>query len=333
MISIDNKIKGYGFLVSLPININNRYLYGLLTLNQTLSKKDLTTNKKINLYFKEIKLSYDYIISENTFVFTCNFINISFVEIPLNTINKVKYLRVLEEPYKDQKICICQIDKKGTLNFCGGSFKELYGTYIISDINGSYENIADGLPIISLSEGFLGDLVAINEKFLCDQQKQKVNNYITLNLNINIIIRAIRSLVQQNKITKEETLSEAKTLSQIEMHVLKKAGLIETENPCVFISPESLGVTPLWFYRTHYAWFWTPTSPQTFSSYQNYYLNNFYTTKVLNDFNLINWSIIQPNFPIRAIGGMWNNAMPAERNVELIKFLINSGLRFLMPQI
>ena len=316
MISIDNKIKGYGFLVSLPININNRYLYGLLTLNQTLSKKDLTINKKINLYFKEINLSYDYIISENNFVFTCNFINISFVEIPLNTIKKVKYLRVLEEPYKDQKICICQIDKKGILNFCSTISKELYGTYILSEINGSCENSATGLPIISLSEGFLGDLVAINERFFYD--KQIKNKYLVMNININIIIRAIRSLIQQNKNTKEETLSDAKTLSQIEIHVLKNTGLIGTENPCVFISPGSLGVTPLWFYRTHYAWFWTPTQPKTFS---------------LNNLKFVNWSIIQPNFPIRAIGGMWNNAMPAQRNVELIKFLINSGLRFLTPQI
>ena len=202
------------------------------------------------------------------------------------------------------------------MNFCSTISKELYGTYILSEINGSCENSATGLPIISLSEGFLGDLVAINERFFYD--KQIKNKYLVMNININIIIRAIRSLIQQNKNTKEETLSDAKTLSQIEIHVLKNTGLIGTENPCVFISPGSLGVTPLWFYRTHYAWFWTPTQPKTFS---------------LNNLKFVNWSIIQPNFPIRAIGGMWNNAMPAERNVELIKFLINSGLRFLTPQI
>ena len=43
-----------------------------------------------------------------------------------------------------------------------------------------------------------------------------------------------------------------------------------------------------------------------------------------------NWSLIQGNFPIKVFGGFWHNMPPAQRNVVLIKYLINSGLRFLL---
>ena len=134
-------------------------------------------------------------------------------------------------------------------------------------------------------------------------------------LNINIIFRCINGLVYQNKINPLETLSGAKKLSPVEIHVLKKEGLEETENLNVFISPASFGVTPLYFYRTHCAWFWTPAIPKKFNK---------------EELLRCNWSLIQTNFPIRAIGGFWNNLEPAERNIILIKYLIKSGLRFLL---
>ena len=134
-------------------------------------------------------------------------------------------------------------------------------------------------------------------------------------LNINIIFRCINGLVHQNKISPLETLSGAKKLSPVEIHVLKKEGLEETENTNIFISPASFGVTPLYFYRTQCAWFWTPAIPKKFNK---------------EELLRCNWSLIQDNFPIRAIGGFWNNLEPAERNIILIKYLIKSGLRFLL---
>ena len=82
-----------------------------------------------------------------------------------------------------------------------------------------------------------------------------------------------------------------------------------------FISPGSLGITPLWFYRTHCAWFWTPAEPKNLN---------------MEELIICNWSLIQGNFPIKAIGGLWNNMAPAERNIALIEYLIKSGLRFLL---
>ena len=169
-------------------------------------------------------------------------------------------------------------------------------------------NNSECTPIISLSQDSIGFVIGLNNNNI-----DKDNNTHKA-ININIILRSIKGLVHQNKITSLETLSLAKKLSLTELHVLRKEGLKDTENPYVFISPGSEGITPLWFYRTHYAWFWTPTKPKNFT---------------LDEIKKCNWSLIQSNFPIKAIGGMWDNSEPASRNIILIQFLIHSGLRFL----
>ena len=73
-------------------------------------------------------------------------------------------------------------------------------------------------------------------------------------------------------------------------------------------------VTPLWFYRAHYSWYWTPKEPKNYK---------------IDEIKKCNWSLIQENRPITAIGGEYNGSQPAERNIKLIKFLIESGLHFL----
>ena len=117
-------------------------------------------------------------------------------------------------PSKNQKMSVCQIDKNGKLNLCGCGFGGFYGTYILYLINDSYKKIVNSSPILSLSDNFFGELIAINIYI------QYGETAYWQGLNINIIIHAIRALVHQNKITKEETLSEPKKLSPTEMHVL-----------------------------------------------------------------------------------------------------------------
>ena len=173
-----------------------------------------------------------------------------------------------------------------------------------------YENNSICAPIISLSKDSSGYVVAIRPG-ICLKLEDKIYSSISM----NIVFRCIKSLVHQNKINHKETLSDAKKLSLTEIHILKKEGLKETDNSNVFISPASHGITPLWFYRTHYAWFWTPTEPKNLS---------------MEELIKCNWSLIQGNFPIKAIGGLWNNMAPAERNIALIEYLIKSGLRFLL---
>ena len=309
-ISIDDKIKGLGFLVSLPININNRYISGLLTSNKSLSNNDLIVGKKIQLYFKSINIKTDFTISENTFVFSCDFLGFSFVEIDVSFSYDFKYLRILEEPFDKQNILVYQFNKEKNFDFIEGYTLGFYGTYILFKVKDSYVHNAICTPIISLSEDSFGDIIGI-----ITYGSIKFENDIHTFLNINFILRAIKCLVHQNKIKPSETLSQAKKLTLTEIHVLRKEGLKETENQNVFISPGSQGITPLWFYRTHYAWYWTSIEPKNIKN---------------EELKMCNWSLIQGNFPIKAIGGMWNGLEPAQRNVVLIKFLLNSGLKFLM---
>jgi len=270
----------------------------------------LQVNTVLNLNFKYSEKIYDYTISSNTFVFSCNFIDISFVEIPVEFIKDIDYLKVLEYPIDKQKLYVCQINKEGILSLNEGNSLGLFGTQVLYNITCQYENNSICAPIISLSKDSSGYVVAIRPGI-----SLKLEDKIYSSISMNIILRCIKGLVHQNKINPKETLSDAKKLSLTEIHVLRKEGLKDTENPNVFISPASQGITPLWFYRTHYAWFWTPTKPENFSM-----------EKILK----CNWSLIQGNFPIKVFGGFWNNMPPAERNVVLIQYLINSGLRFLL---
>ena len=82
--------------------------------------------------------------------------------------------------------------------------------------------------------------------------------------------------------------------------------------PEIFISPSSLFVTPLWFYRTNYAWYWTPKEPND------------------DNIDISNWIIIYPGCSLRVIGGIYNGAEPAQRNINLIHWLENTGLDFLV---
>ena len=288
--------------------MGNRYLYGLLTSNNILSKDELKVNDKLILNFINSKNIYEFVIKEDTFVFTSPFLDVSIVEIPINSFEKVEYLKIKEVPVERQKILSIHVNSEGKINFVEGNTLGFFGTYIYYNLTNSNLNNSECTPIITLSQDSLGFVIGLYNNYV------DIANSAHKTININIILRSIKGLVHQNKITASQTLSPAKKLSLTELHVLRKEGLKETENPYVFISPGSQGITPLWFYRTHYAWFWTPTEPKDFT---------------LDEIKKCNWSLIQTNFPIKAIGGMWNNMGPATRNVILIQFLINSGLRFL----
>ena len=71
-------------------------------------------------------------------------------------------------------------------------------------------------------------------------------------------------------------------------------------------------MTPIWFYRTKYAWYWTPTKPDK------------------NELNKINWMIIYPGNSLEVIGGDWDGQEPAPKNIYLIHWLEKNGLKFLI---
>ena len=95
------------------------------------------------------------------------------------------------------------------------------------------------------------------------------------------------------------------------MKELKSHGLLPCSKPDLFISPSSKYVTPLWFYRTIYAWYWTPTEPEN------------------NNIESSNWIIIYKGCSLKVIGGKWDGMEPAERNINLIHWLESTGLDYL----
>ena len=98
---------------------------------------------------------------------------------------------------------------------------------------------------------------------------------------------------------------EPKTLNKKEISILRDHGLIETKDPFMFISPSSKNITPLWFFRTNHAWYWTPTEPD----------------KNIKVSVSANWLIIYPGGSLKVIGGYWNGQEPADRNIKLIHWL------------
>ena len=312
-----NNIESTGFLVSLPINMGDRYLYGLLTNNHNLSKDQLKPGEKINLYFPGVNQYFNYFIPESSFLFTCPFLDISFIEIPQGTIKNVEYLRVWDEPLVDQKIYYIKQSTENTENnnisFIEGKIDNFYGTNILykNNIKDKDDSPITGSPIISSSKFSLGDVIGISNDILINKTDE-----VKFATHIDIIINAIRSLVDNNIKKPSETLSPAKQLQPTEIYLLEKIGLKTSGNPYIFISPASFLITPLWFYRTQYAWFWTPKEPENFN---------------LEEIKKCNWSLIKANKPIVAIGGIYNNAAPALRNIKLIQILIISGLKFMYP--
>ena len=311
IITTNDNCNKTGFFVTLPINMGDRYLYGLLTTNQNISEEQLKPGSVLRISFYESKGIINYIIPETLFVFTCPFLDVSFIEIPLGTFKDIEYLRIWDEPLEGQKIYYIKHSIENNLLYTEGNIIEFYGTDIIYKIKeNNIENPLSGSAIISLSKLSLGDVVGINKGLVSTQ-----NNEVKYATHIDIIIQSIKSLIYNNIKKPLKTLSSAKDLSDAEIDILSQIGLKRTENPYIFISPGSFLITPLWFYRTQYSWFWTPKEPKDFSK---------------EEIKKCNWSLIKANRPIIAIGGMYDNIPPAQRNIMLIKNLINSGLKFLI---
>ena len=237
------------------------------------------------------------------------------MEIMNVVINNIEPLQIYEEPVEKQNILVSQITQGNIFEISRGDIIEIFGTNLLFNINGTYENIAIGTPVISLSVSgsFFGKVIGIKvDNFLSGEENDKFAAH-----NINIFLESIKSLVYSQKISPEETLSEPKKLSLREKRKLKDKGLkeIDNNNDIIFESPASQGITSLFFYRTHYAWFWTPTEPKNFA---------------LEELLKCNWSLIKNNLPIIAFGGKYDREEPADKNKYLINYLINSNLEFLL---
>lgn len=295
----NENLTGTGFLVRLPISLNERNLCGLMTNNHVLGKNDIMDGGKLHLKFEyPVKREVEIQITPGCFRFTSPLLDVTFVEI--DSIN-LSFLETNSTITKKQKAFIVQFPKEENLSFAQGCIRAFWGFDIIHEI--------------STGSGSSGSaLFDFNGKVIGVHKQANQNENCNIATDIRVVVSAIQSLVNSGKTDLDITIGDAKTLSEQEIQELGEHGLQPTTNHDIFISPASTLVTQLWFYRSNHAWYWTPKNPE---NYQMKYLS------------LSNWTITEKDFPCKAIGGLWDGDKPKDRNVELINWLSRTGLRFI----
>jgi hypothetical protein len=143
-ISINNVIKGLGTLIIIPIKIEGREPLGILTSYKNLSRDQLKKDcsMRLNFKFNEPPKIYDYIIQANDFVFSCDFNEVSFMEIPFGFIDDIEPLNLYKNPIGKEEMLVCQTKQGNNLDISKGNIIEKFGTNILFNVNDSYENNA-----------------------------------------------------------------------------------------------------------------------------------------------------------------------------------------------
>jgi hypothetical protein len=246
-----NNTGGTGIFVKLPIPSKEKPLYGLLTNNHVLDADCLKPGNSFTIGVNNIKL--DVVLNENDFIFTSKLIDVTFIQLNNQFINKylIHSLIIFLDPCYDEvgkvddTIYIFQYPK-GILSFAEGRIQSISGfNYFHS---ASTEGGSSGSPLLNDQARIIG----IHKSGLKVEQKNVATKF-------NVIDYAIRTLYHKRYIYDlEKARNPPRALSYEEKKQLKSHGLKETEFPnlyyCSFIKNTSL---VLLFYRTNHAWYFT----------------------------------------------------------------------------
>ena len=291
---LNNNYKDLGFLIGVPID-KNKFIMGFLTKYHT---EENILNKISSIILYKNKELLDEFTPKSNFIFSDEFLNVTFIQI-INP--NFQYIKIFEKNELPEIITLVNYSqKRNSIIQTQGTFIEKWGTSIKykTEQNTNMEYLNSGLFIDN-------QLVGIHKK-----------NYSKYNIgiNINIIAKAIKlnylekCNINQAIINKKE---ENIFLTKDQINELDKKGLKKTDiNPNILVSPPSRAVTPIWFLRTKHAWYWTPTKPNK------------------NDIDLANWMIICPGNSLEVIGGLWDGIAPAPRNIGLIHWLETTKLKY-----
>lgn len=299
-----NNTFGTGFFATIPVIKNNLRMCGLITTNHILSMNELLQGRALSIIFDSNKKKKEIKLDDKRFRFTCPLIDISFIEITPDELDKtVIFLELNESKTKtNENVYITHHSSSGEFSFSQGIIKEIWGFEINHSVSIDLEY--SGAPLMNKD----GTVIGV--------QKSCLNNEICSKATeIYCLITALNNFVKNEISSFALTIGNSKKLSLDEIKELNEHGLQSTDSPFVFISPRSKNVTPLWFYRSNFAWFWTPMEPKSFS---------------LSDIKECNWSLIDMNLEIKAIGGKYDQVSPALRNVNLISWLAKTGLGFII---
>ena len=261
----------------------------------------LFNTKGINIYNNSSLL--DYFTSEDRFIFSDEFLNITFIEIKNLNLN---FIDIYEKKDISENIALINYSPEiNTINTSYGKFEEKWGVNII------YSEFTDILYMNYQSTHCNSGLL-VNNKLLGIYKQNIYKNKIAT--NIEIISKAIELnyISYKNDASKYiEQKGKQNMLNENQINELKNKGLELTDINNVLISPPSFATTPIWFLRTKHAWYWTPLKPEK------------------NDVNKSNWMIIYPKNSVKVVGGGYNGFEPAPKNIDIIRWLENTKLNYL----
>ena len=298
---------GSGFFVVFRIH-ENQVLYGVMTNNHILDENRLEVEQNVQLLLHNNQT----ITVQFTGVgirFTCPLLDFTFIELKEADVltmdhHGVRFLNVSGSSQCTRpgaEIAIMQYPQSHPkLAFAQGNVHSLWGTCILHDVSTHFGSSGSG--IVSMRSG---EVVAVH---CARRPDRKVNVGVRASVAIKAIEKVINVDIAHHK--------PAKTLNHRELQELKMLGLHPTENRFLFLSPSSLFVTPLWFYRTNHAWYWTPTRPDSYNE--------------IEQLRKCNWLEIGIDKSKRVIGGFWDRQTPASRNIVLIDKLAATGFKYLV---
>ena len=304
MCSINYKLseknyKDLGFLVKIPMFNKTNYIKGFIT-KYYLEEYLLFKSKGVNIYNNNNLL--DNFTSEDRFIFSDEFLNVTFIEIKNLNLN---FIDIYEDNISKELALINYSKESNTVNTTYGKFIEKWGAFII------YKEFEDLLYLNYQSSHCTTGLL-LNDKLVGIHKQNSFENEIAT--NIEIISKAIKLSYRSYKNDKSKYLEQKgrqNLLNENQINELKNKGLELTDITNVLISPPSFFTTPIWFLRTKHAWYWSPLKPEK------------------NDINKSNWMIIYPNNSVKVIGGIYNGIEPAPRNVDIIHWLEKTNFKYL----
>ena len=300
---LNKKFTALGILVKIPLSNSNETLSGILTkyfIEDNILNSISTINIKDNDSIENIKL-------DNNFIYSDPFLEVTFIEIKNS---KYDFIEINEEDIENENpLLIKYINSNDSINYNNAKIIDKWGVNIL------YKELIIGFEDYFINNDYLLDYdssssklaLLLNEKIIGIHTQN--DHHYDISVNASIIAKAIKLNYESDfKYIKQR----GNPLSKSHFEKLKKIGLEESKIPNLFISPPSTDVSPIWFLRTKYAWYWTPNKPDA------------------NDITKSNWMIIYPNNSLEVIGGVWNGIEPATKNINIILWLEKNGLKFLV---